>query len=53
MRPVADALVAAYPALIRPEHVDMRAYLSTVELLYSHALEVRQPVASVSLDALS
>ncbi|KAK9845838.1 hypothetical protein WJX81_003855 [Elliptochloris bilobata] len=39
VRPVAEALTAAYPALIPPEHVDLAAYLSAVELHYSHALE--------------
>lgn len=43
VRPVADALAAAYPDLIHPEHVDLGAYLGAVELLYSHALEARRP----------
>jgi hypothetical protein len=43
VRPVADALAAAYPAHIRPEHVSEAAFLAAAELHYSHALEVRRP----------
>ncbi len=43
VRPVADALAAAYPAHIRPEHVGEAAFLAAAELHYSHALEVRRP----------
>ena len=52
MRPVADALAAAYPGVIRPEHVDLLAYLSAVELLYLHALEARRPLALSYLPGL-
>lgn len=45
VRPIAEALAAAYPDLIRPEHVSLPAFLSAVELHYSHALEARQPCA--------
>lgn len=45
VRPIAEALAAAYPDLIRPEHVSLPAFLSAVELHYSHALEARQPSA--------
>ena len=45
VRPIAEALAAAYPDLIRPEHVSLQAFLSAVELHYSHALEARQPSA--------
>ncbi|KAK9845837.1 hypothetical protein WJX81_003855 [Elliptochloris bilobata] len=48
VRPVAEALTAAYPALIPPEHVDLAAYLSAVELHYSHALEVDVPGEGVT-----
>ena len=46
---MADALAATYPGVICPEHVDLLAYLSAVELLYSHALEARRPLALLYL----
>lgn len=50
VRPMADALAAAYPSLIRPEHMDLNAFLRAAELLYSHALEARAALASASFE---
>ena len=40
MRPLLEALVTAYPSIIRPEHVSHDSYLWAVMLWYAYAMEV-------------
>eukprot|EP00884_Botryococcus_braunii_P010044 jgi/Botrbrau1/19040/Bobra.0100s0067.1 len=40
LRPVLDILLAAYPTLILPEHVDWPSFLWAIQLWYSYSIQV-------------